>query len=382
MPTFDLLPARYYGPVFQWTLLALVLWLISACYSGRVYLPATRHSLGAATGVFVAFWGILVGLRPVHYVFGDTVIYAAGFNFAFAEGQYNWVEKLFSFKGEYIFETIQDFCLEFSNIHLLFFIFAVLYFGCQYLATHRLFGAYWFAPYLAMACMIDYWGFAVNGMRNGAAAAIMTLALTYHKRLRIAIPLGILACGIHKSMLLLAGAAILARYFTKTKVYLACWIGCIGLAAVAGNTISAVLSNSFLSSMDQRLSSYNAMNHDAELMRYFSHTGFRPDFLLYSAVPIAVGYWFLNMRRQDDALYRWWLNVYIIANSFWVLNMYSFSSNRFAVLSWFIAGIVLLYPLFKFSFVRHQARIAAGVFSCWFTFFLYQNILRPLIYGY
>lgn len=376
MPTLELFHPRYYGPVFQWTLLALVLWVISACYSGRVYLPATRHSLGAATGVFVAFWGILVGLRPVHYMFGDTVIYAVGFKHAFAEGQYNWVEKLFSFEGEYIFGAIQDFCLEYGNLQLLFFIFAALYFGCQYLATRRLFGAYWFAPYLAMACMIDYFGFAVNGMRNGAASALMILALTYHKRLRVAIPLTILACGIHKSMLLLACAAILAHCFTRTNVYLACWVACIGLAAVAGNTISAVLSSSVFSAADGRMAHYIDMSQQEWFTSQFSRIGFRPDFLLYSAVPIIVGYWFLNMRKQDDVHYRWWLNTYIIANSFWVLNMYSSVSNRFAVISWFIAGIVLLYPLFKFSFIRHQGRIAAGAFACWFSFDLYQCFIR------
>lgn len=376
MPTLELFHPRYYGPVFNWTLLVLVLWVISACYNGSIYLPATRRSLDTVTRFFVVAFAILVGLRPVHYMFGDTYNYAVGFRQALADGQYNWVEKLFSFKGEYIFESIQDFCLEFGNIHLLFFIFALLYFGCQYLACRRLFGAYWFVPYLAMACMIDYWGFAVNGIRNGAAAAVMTLAFTYHKRLRIAIPLAILACGIHKSMLLLAGAAILARDFTKTNIYFICWGVCIALAAVAGNTISTLFASSFLSSVDGRIAHYVDMSQQVWFTSQFSRIGFRPDFLLYSAVPVIVGYWFLNIRKQDDALYRWWLNIYIIANSFWVLNMYSSVSNRYAVLSWFMAGIVLMYPFFKFSCDRRQGRIAAGVFACYFSFFIYHSIIR------
>lgn len=376
MPTIDFIPPSLFAPLFQWALFALVVAAIFVCRSGSIYQPATRHSFNVVCRLFLFILILMVGCRPISYYFGDTTNYAAAFNMVSKGGAANWLETLFSFKGEYIFNAIQEFCVEYGDIHLMFFIFAVLYFGCQFLATRRLFGSYWAVPFLATASMIDYWGFAVNGIRNGAAANLMILALSYRDHKIMAVFLAILACGIHKSMLLVAASAILARYYTKTKAYFALWVVCIALAFVGGSSISAWLSNSFLSAADDRLAAYMAYSNDQSMMSHFSSTGFRPDFLLYSAVPIMVGYWFLNICKKDHDRYRWWLNTYIITNSFWVLNMYSFSSNRFAALSWFMAGIVLLYPFFKFNFVKAQGKIAASALTCWYVFNFYQNIIR------
>lgn len=375
----NLIPPAWYAPIFHWTVCLCTLSLAGKCKSGRIYVRSAWRTPDAVGKFLLLVFILLVAFRPISSYFGDTVNYAIGFHAESQTSHVNWLAAFFSFKGEFLFNAIQQFCIAYADVHAMFFIFACIYFGCQYLATRRLFNHYWFIPFLVMTAMIDYWGFAVNGIRNGAAASLMILALTYRKQPVKAILMGILACGIHKSMLLVGGAAILSCYYNNTKAYLAVWGICILAALVAGGSISTLLAGSFLSSADARLASYAAQAANQEMMQTFSHTGFRPDFLLYSAIPIIVGYWCLYVKSLESEPYRWWLNIYIISNSFWVLMMYSFSSNRFAALSWFTAGIVLTYPFFKCQFSKNQGRYASAALLCWYCFTFYQNIIKPIL---
>lgn len=379
MLTLQIMPPLWYTPAFHWTVCVIMLALIVTCYTGRIYKKETAQSWNVFSQLLVFCLIVVVGLRPLHYAFGDMVNYAGGFRAQEASQQADWIHTFFSFKGEFTFGAIQDFCVQFADLHTMFLIFAVIYFGAQYWACRRLFGIYWFAPFLAMMCMIDYWGFAVNGIRNGAAANLMILALTFRRKPLAAIGLGILACGIHKSMLLVGGAAVLALYYKNTKAYLIGWLGCIMLSLTAGRSLSDVLASSFMSDVDARLSMYAQYAHDADMMQGFSSTGFRVDFLAYATVPIVVGYWSIFRKGFTDPIYQWWLNVYLIANSFWVLMMYAAFNNRFAALSWFIAGIVLTYPFFKIKFVPHQGQIMSFILLTWYTFAFYQNIVRRIL---
>lgn len=379
MFALQIMPPLWYTPAFQWVVCVIMVALIVTCYTGRIYKKETAQSWNVFSQLLVFCLIVVVGLRPLHYAFGDMVNYAGGFRAQEASQQADWIHTFFSFKGEFTFGAIQDFCVQFADLHTMFLIFAVIYFGAQYWACRRLFGIYWFAPFLAMMCMIDYWGFAVNGIRNGAAANLMILALTFRGKPLVALSLGILACGIHKSMLLVGAAALLSLYYKNTKAYLIGWCTCVFWSLLAGRSTSEWLASSFLSEADERMSQYMSYTNDASMMQQFSSTGFRSDFLLYSAIPILVGYWAVYKRSVNDPLYKWWLNVYMIANSFWVLMMYAANSNRFAALSWFTAGIVLFYPFFKYRFSENQPRKVACVLSIWYSFAFYQNILRSII---
>ena len=58
---------------------------------------------------------------------------------------------------------------------------------------------------------------------------------------------------------------------------------------------------------------------ESNLGDYWERRDYRWDFLLYSAVPIYVGYFFCIKKRFNDTFYTLLLNIYIICNSFWVL---------------------------------------------------------------
>lgn len=90
------------------------------------------------------------------------------------------------------------------------------------------------------------------------------------------------------------------------------------------------------------------------MARMFSHTGFRWDFLIFSAVPIWWGWHVTNRLKSKDRSYEIVLNTYILANSIWVMVSRAAFSNRFAMLSWFLYFLVMAYPLLKFELYKNQ----------------------------
>lgn len=374
----SLVPPSLYGSIFQWVLFVLVLIMAARCKNDSIYKSSIANSMDRTGKVLVLAITLIVGFKPIHWMFGDTVNYAAGYRLREASGEADFINTLFSFEGECVFTALQDFCIQFTDIHFMFFICAICFFIAPYSASKQLLGKYWFAPYAGMASMIDYWGFAVNGIRNGAAAGLMILAFSYGKKKSFSIPLALLSIGIHKSMIIAAAAGILAHYYKNTKMYLYGWFGCIALSAVMGRSTSSFLA-AHLGAVDERMGNYLAYAQDKSMMALQSSSGFRVDFLLYSAVPIFVGYWYTEIKQINDDVYRWWLNTYITTNAFWILMMWTANTNRFAAISWFIAGIVLMYPFFKFKFTAHQGRYAACSLLCWYAFCFYQNILRTAI---
>ncbi len=367
-----------YGPIFQWVLCVLVLIMAARCNSNAIYNSSVARSMSDIGKVLVLAIILIVGFRPVSGYFGDMVYYARGYYARVTSGEANFLTTFFSFDGEFVFAALEDFCAQYGDVHTMFFICAICYFGGPYIVCNRLLGKYWFAPFTASACMIDYWGFAVNGVRNGAAAGLMILALSYGKRLAVSVPLAILSVGVHKSMALVGVAAVLAHYYKNTKMYVCGWFGCILLSAVMGRSISAIMV-AHLGGADDRMERYLAYAQDVNIMARQSSSGFRADFLLYSAVPIFIGYWYTQIKQINDSTYSWWLNVYIIANSFWVLMMWTANTNRFAAISWFIAGIVLMYPFFKYKFTVNQGKYAAFSFLIWYSFCFLQNIIMKII---
>ena len=85
------------------------------------------------------------------------------------------------------------------------------------------------------------------------------------------------------------------------------------------------------------------------LFRSYTKTGFRWDFLLYSFMPILLGWYVIFKKKVINSTYQLLLGTYIFANAFWIMVIRAEFSNRFAYLSWFLYPIVLAYPLLKFK---------------------------------
>lgn len=157
----------------------------------------------------------------------------------------------------------------------------------------------------------------------------------------IAALLAFVAINIHRTTILPIGMMVASLWCVKPfKTAYTFWILSILISLVAGGTVTAFFSTL---GFDDRLS-YLSNEVDEGM---FSHTGFRWDFLLYSMMPIVLGYYVVIKRGIQDKTYLMLLNTYTLSNAFWVMVIRANYSNRFAYLSWFMYPIVLAYPLLK-----------------------------------
>lgn len=82
-------------------------------------------------------------------------------------------------------------------------------------------------------------------------------------------------------------------------------------------------------------------------------SGFRIDFVIYSAMPVLMGYYVKYKYKLEDNLYDIMLSMYLTTNGIWMLCMYAEFTNRIAYLSWFMYPILLIYPCFAIKDQQH-----------------------------
>lgn len=371
---FDFIPVLSYTPVFNWVIFLLVLFAIFQAGTGSILSPSTMR--------FNCFLGILftialivyMGARPVSSAFGDTINYAAEFQSLQLAETADWTEQLNAMRGEWLFAVVLHAWVQYGSVHDYFLTCAAVYVGCMAVACMRLFGVRWFIPFLTTCAMFTFWVYGVNGIRNGMAASVMILGFSFRNNLKWLIVCALLAVSLHKSMVLLIAAGAGAWFITDTRIYVAGWFACILAVVLAGPAIGEMIASSGLFD-DPRLTLYiNSAEELKATSDLFSSTGFRWDFLLYSALPIISGCYFVLKLGYHDAMYKWLLNIYIAANAFWVLCMYAAFSNRFAQLSWFLMGLVFIYPFFKQRFWADQEKKLAAFFPAIYVFTFYMNI--------
>ena len=108
-------------------------------------------------------------------------------------------------------------------------------------------------------------------------------------------------------------------------------------------------------------------------------SGFRPDFILYSAVPIIIGYYLINTKKIKDKTYHFLWCVYTLTNCVFLLCTYGSFINRIAYLSWLMLPFVLLYPYTNINWSKQQNEYLRYIiwghlgFSL-FMFFIYDPI--------
>ena len=191
----------------------------------------------------------------------------------------------------------------------------------------------------------SFFTYGTNGIRNGLACAITLVAISYlvanKRNLVMACTLAFIAINIHRTTSLPLLMAFVASFGIKSfKVAYTFWIISILISLVAGSAITSLFVGL---GFDDRVS-YLQTDASSEV---FSHTGFRWDFLLYSMMPIVLGYYIVMRRGIRNATYEFLLNTYTLSNAFWVMVVRANYSNRFAYLSWFMYPMVLAYPLLK-----------------------------------
>ncbi|MDE6272741.1 MAG: EpsG family protein [Muribaculaceae bacterium] len=289
----------------------------------------------------LAIW---LGNRPseFYHVFGDSYTYAHNFHL-YELDMFDSTEK----KGEVIWNYAMMYSAQRISVELFFTIVSCVYFGLTLWASIKFTRNNPLATFLFFLGSLSFYSYATNGLRNGVACSLVLVGLAFltNRNIKrvIAIIFFITAFFIHRSTILPIGMAFVAILFRQQfKLSLIFWILSIVISITIGNTISNFLAGL---GFDDRVESYLITNAVGDK----NAGGFRWDFLVYSAMPILLGYYIVIKRQITDNKYLFLLNTYTLTNAFWVMIIRASFSNRIAYLSWFMLPIVLAYPLLKLN---------------------------------
>lgn len=355
----DWIPLELYTPFYYYFLLLIVF---------VVFMDSQSHKSPSGDkfqllGVIVCFLVIAyIGFRPISgRYFGDTGTYGKIFN-NYANG------ALITSNRDFLFHTFMKFSSSFMNVHFFFFTCALLYVLPLYLVSKKWFKELWFFGFIFFITTFEFWAYGTNGVRNGIAGSLFLLAISRDQRIFQLLFL-FMAISFHKTMLLPAGGFILANFYNKPKYLIYFWLLCIPLSLVGGSIFET-----FFGSLgfDDRLSYFtegNAYGDD------FSSTGFRWDFLLYSASAVYAGWFYIVKKGYQDKVYFWIFNTYIFADAFWILVIRANFSNRFAYLSWFMIGLVIVFPLLRQNFIKNQYKTLGIILLLQFAFTFLMNVI-------
>ena len=368
---FDWVPILQYTQYFNLLVLFLVLFAVLQCFTNQVLQKSTVQ-VNAIFGVVVTILIILyMGLRPAHYIFGDTIVYAKGFD------RLTDNEFIFGLTNEWAFRDLMILHKRIGDIHSFFLLCAFIYVGSLWWAMKRIFGNYYWIPLLVALSMFTFWDYGVNGIRNGMGASVFILAISFVNQIPIMILLAILATGFHTSIWLMIGAALAGWLYKNSKFYLIVWILCVIISWYWGDIIQGYIGNLSMFGEDDKLSGYLLTTEEQQIREgYIYEMRFRWDFLAYSAIAVGVGYYFIIKRKFKDEYYHWIYNAYLITNAFWVLIIRAQYTNRFAQISWFIMPLVLIYPFMKKRFWRDHERYLGVALLVFYAFAFYYNIIK------
>lgn len=316
----------------------------------------------------------LIGLRPasrfVSY-FGDTFYYAHFYNNILID--YTDVD----WSGEWIWENFSFFLKSIAlNVNEYLLVVAAIYIILMFVCCIKLMKNNVLIAVLFCLASFSFWGYGINGIRNGMACSIVLLAVSFLPgntiEKIISILLMVIAYGIHHSILLPGLCAVMAYVAIKDPKYaISFWGISILISLVAGNLVG-----DFFASLgfDER-TSYFTDTDESSLSSDFSSTGFRFDFLLYSAMPVLMTWYVAVKRKFKDSTFNLIANTYILSNAFWVMVIRATFSNRFAYLSWFLYPIVIAYPLLRMNIWEDQDRKTVLILLAYSGFTLFMSLI-------
>ena len=140
-------------------------------------------------------------------------------------------------------------------------------------------------------------------------------------------------------------AYVLTLIFKNEKWYFYGWLFCLLMAI--GHV--SFFQNLFAEITDDSGASYLSSTGE----NWGGKSGFRIDFVIYSMMPVLIGYYVKYKYKLEDKLYDIMLNIYLVCNGVWMLCMYANFNNRIAYLSWFIYPILLVYPCYAIEDENH-----------------------------
>jgi hypothetical protein len=304
-------------------------------------------------------------MRPISFVFADMGVYNITFE------KYQTGEPIYQEK-DIFFEYFIYYSAQIMSAQMFFFICACLYVLPLFFASKKIFEGYWVYCFLMLVISLSFWAYGVNGIRNGIATSFFLYGLSQDKK-NVSIIFIVLAVLIHKSLLLPSMAFFVVSLYNKPAAYLKFWFFTIVLSFFLGDFFTKLFLGLGLVE-EHRISGYLGEISD-DLNASDLKIGFRWDFLLYSAVGVFSGWYFIFKKKFEDIYYYKIFNIYLFSNAIWVLVIKANFSNRFAYLSWFMLGLVIVYPLLKMKFFDKQYFLFSKIMLAYFLFTYLMNVI-------
>ena len=333
----------------------------------RIASPDNSHQKAGSTSAIPLFLCLALtlwmGLRPVSGAFGDTVNYA----FQYATMDIRHVSMNWS--GEWIWQWLMNGSKALGlSINTFFTIVAAGYVLSAFWAIYRFMPS---DPMLGVVFLLNslmFFPFGVNGLRNGLACHLVLLGTSFllDDKWIPGILVSLVAFGIHRSTMLPLAAVFVGLFVIQDIRYvLAFWAASIFISLVAGGPITEIFAGL---GFDDRMTQYTTSSD----MSQFSKVGFRWDFLLYSAFPVAMAWYVCLYKKNQDNWYNVICTVYCLCNAFWIMVIRSAFSNRFAYLSWFLYPIVIAYPLVNLPLRNDQDRFTGWILLAYAAFSVFM----------
>ena len=351
----SIIPLPYYTPVFYNTLLILVLFVFIKLQTKGyiIYNPKKKEYASLALLLAVTLY---MGLRPISgRYFGDMGMYNIEFEH-YARGGAIYKTR------DLVWNVFMKFCSSIMSAKMFFLLCATLYILPLYIACKKWLGVDRYFLFLMFIASFSFWAYGTNGIRNGIATSIFIFGISYTHNKYLQYLIIALSYFIHGSMIIPITAFALTLFYKNPKHYLIGWLLTIPISIIFGS-----LMETFFMSLGfgGTRAGYLTMN---EFDEQFSSTGFRWDFLVYSAAAVYTGYFFIVKRKFEDPIYIQLFNIYVTANAFWILIIRAAFSNRFAYLSWFLMAVIIFYPFFKAKLFKNQQKILAYLILIYFSF--------------
>ncbi len=353
---FDFIPIDLYYPFYINLSFGIVLFTLIHTYVLSINDERNILYINTTGYIYLFFIILYVGTRPIHPSFGDMGAYYHRF-LGYASG------LPVTEKKDVLFQYFMKICSAVMPANIFFTLCSYLYIYPLYKVSKKFFNEYWFYAFLMFIVSFSFWSYGTNGIRNGLATSLFLLALSYYDNKIILIIIMIFSSLMHKTLMLPIFAFTLAYFYTKPKTYIIIWFVAIPLSIALGSFWEQLFASIGFGE-DDRLQGYLTSKTDMNTGK----KGFRYDFLVYSAGAVFTGWYFIFKKNFKDKIYFNLYNTYLLCNAFWILVIRANFSNRFAYLSWFLMGIVIIYPFLKKEYFEDHHFKTGKVLLVYFMF--------------
>ena len=204
--------AEYYYFVYWFVVLLMTLNKFSVIKRNSCYGVIRQQDNYGPILLFMLFYILFFGFRPITRHFGDTGIYASTYNYIQNFGILDPYSGDDGLGSDWLFNLLMFLSAPVMSVYYFFFICMVLYIIFMYAGCKKFDSRHGATLMLFCVGAFEFYTFSVNGVRNGIACSILILALAFlcQRKWPTTLILAFAAMGFHKS----AALPVVAMFLT------------------------------------------------------------------------------------------------------------------------------------------------------------------------